>query len=268
MTSKPKTLAQGAEAIITLKDKVVTKNRIPKSYRIKILDEKIRKQRTKAETKLLLKASKIVSVPELLTIRGGRVISRERKGNPVTSGVRSREGKSLNHQIKMQHIKGQKLSDYLNKFPITKQKHICKQIGQSIAKLHNENIIHGDLTTSNMILSPPSSKKISPLTKFPAKKSGKADFVVTNRASAPNIYFIDFGLGFISHKIEDKAVELHLLKQALEAKHFQNWETLFKEVIKGYSKSSKGGMQKGWALEAKKILKQLEKVERRGRYKH
>jgi len=71
------------------------------------------------------------------------------------------------------------------------------------------------------------------------------------------VYLIDFGLGFTSRKIEDKAVDIHLLKQALEAKHFKNWETLFKEFLEGYK-----------SPDAEKVLTQLEKVEKRGRYKH
>ena len=71
------------------------------------------------------------------------------------------------------------------------------------------------------------------------------------------IYFIDFGLGFISRKIEDKAVDLHLLKEALEARHFEHWKILFDDVLKGYKNSK----------DSDKVLKQLEKVERRGRYK-
>ena len=56
-----KVLQQGAEAIIYLdKDKVI-KDRIKKSYRISELDDKIRKQRTKSETKLLEKASNIIN---------------------------------------------------------------------------------------------------------------------------------------------------------------------------------------------------------------
>jgi Kae1-associated kinase Bud32 len=71
------------------------------------------------------------------------------------------------------------------------------------------------------------------------------------------VYFIDFGLGFHSSKIEDKAVDLHLLRQALEAKHFKNWEILFKEVLKGYSEYK----------DSKKVLERFKAVERRGRYK-
>ena len=35
------------------------------------------------------------------------------------------------------------------------------------------------------------------------------------------IYLIDFGLSLYSNKPEDKAVDLHLLKQALESKHYR-----------------------------------------------
>ena len=61
------------------------------------------------------------------------------------------------------------------------------------------------------------------------------------------IFFIDFGLGFISNKLEDKAVDLHLLKQALEAKHFKSWQNLWQQVEQGY-KTSK---------EASKVLERL-----------
>jgi len=199
-----KIIQQGAEAKIILSNDFIIKDRIKKSYRIKELDDKIRKQRTKKETKLLLKASEIIDSP---------IPKQNKKGK---------------HQIKMPFIDGKKLSDYLNTFPLKKQKQICKQIGESVAKLHSSDIIHGDLTTSNMIL-----------------KDNK-------------IYFIDFGLGFISSKFEDKAVDIHLLKQALEAKHFQNWEILFKEVTKGYNKYK----------DSKTVFERLKAVEKRGRYKH
>ena len=148
-----------------------------------------------------------------------------------------------------------------------------------IAKLHDTDIIHGDLTTSNMILVEKNTasqindltvnlkdtiltniapKKNLPLNKSSAKESGGVDFKASHpRAKGECIFFIDFGLGFISHKFEDKAVDIHLLKQALEAKHFKHWETLYKEFLKGY-KTSKN---------SEKTLTQLNKVEKRGRYK-
>ena len=202
MTSK--ILIQGAEAIISLNSKnQIEKNRVRKSYRFSLLDKKIRKQRTKSETKLLEKASNII--------------------NSVTP-LKTNEKFS----IEMPFIEGKKLSEHLDNFEFGEQKKICRKIGESVAKLHNNNIIHGDLTTSNMIL--------------------KKD----------KIFFIDFGLGFISQKIEDKAVDIHLFKEALEAKHFGHWQDLFKEFLNGYSAYP----------EHKKILEQVKKVESRGRYRH
>ena len=247
MTPKQKLIAQGAEAKIILTihnreggaDAFIIKDRIPKSYRLKELDEKIRKRRTKSESKLLEKASNLINSPAPLS-------------------------HDESYQIKMPFIEGQKLSDHLDSFPLAKQKQICKQIGESIAKIHNEDIIHGDLTTSNMILveTPATkthpAKKDLPLNNSQAKKSGKADFKAINSAAAPIIYFIDFGLGFISHKYEDKAVDIHLLRQALEAKHFKHWQELFDEVLKGYEKSQ----------DFKITLERLKAVKKRGRYKH
>ena len=61
------------------------------------------------------------------------------------------------------------------------------------------------------------------------------------------------GLGFHSRKLEDKAVDIHVLKEALESKHFKNWEKLFDAFVKGYKNPN--------------VLEQLKKVESRGRYK-
>ena len=228
-----KILQQGAEAKIILDESrdIVIKDRIKKSYRIQELDEKIRKQRTKAEKKLLEKASKIINAP-----------------NPFPL-------KEFN-KIEMPFIHGEKLSESLDSFPLEKQKEICRDVGEEIAKLHKEDIIHGDLTTSNMILV---NDNIS------ASQDGLNDNKVNlelkrGDINFPNfkIFFIDFGLGYISKKIEDKAVDLHLLKQALEAKHFKNWKILFDEILKGYNNYE----------ESDKVLERLKAVEKRGRYKH
>ena len=195
-----KLLAQGAEAQILLYKNTVKKLRTKKSYRIKELDEKIRKQRTKKEANLLEKASKLIPTPNVI--------------------------KTSIYEIDMQFINGKKLSEHLDKL---NYKEISNQIGKQIAILHDNDIIHGDLTTSNMILENKTNK----------------------------LYFIDFGLGFTSHKIEDKAVDLHLIKEALEAKHFNISNECFKAIIEGY-KSSKNAHQ---------VIERLRKVESRGRYK-
>ena len=71
------------------------------------------------------------------------------------------------------------------------------------------------------------------------------------------VYLIDFGLGFHSHKIEDKAVDLHLLKQALDAKHFKIFPEAFNIILKNYK-----------ANQHDLIIKRIDTIEKRGRYRH
>lgn len=208
-----KLIAQGAEARILLDEthNMITKERIKKNYRIQELDKKIRKCRTKAETKLLERASKIISSPE--------------------PKLFAKKNSSDFDKIKIPYIKGKKLSEELNKFDLETQKEICRKIGRSIALLHKNDIIHGDLTTSNMIL------------------------------CHEKVYFIDFGLGFISKKVEDRAVDLHLLKQALEAKHFKNHKILEQQVLRQYEKTLT-------YPQTKKIFERIRAIEKRGRYRN
>lgn len=197
-------LSQGAEAKIFQDNNLVIKERNLKSYRIKELDEKIRKYRTRREINILEKASKIISVPKI------------------------HSSSEKDFKITMDFIDKKRLSEVLDSFENKKRLEICKTIGKQVALLHNNNIIHGDLTTSNMIL-----------------KNNK-------------VYFIDFGLSFIDQKAEHKAVDLHLLKQALESKHYKHYATSFKAVLEGYKKICKN---------YKEIIDRLDKVEGRGRYK-
>lgn len=204
MTSR-QIIGRGAEAIIYLENNTVTKDRISKSYRHPDLDKKIIKRRTKAETKILKLAGEIILTPKVYTTYE-------------------------KNKINMEMIEGDKLAETLDNYQLKKQKEVLSKIGTSVAKLHEAGIIHGDLTTSNMIL----------------KKN--------------EVYFIDFGLGFLNGKYEDKGVDVHLLKQALEAKHFKNWEILFSEFEKSYREVE--------PIESEKVFIRLVKIEKRGRYKH
>ena len=197
-----KQIAQGAESKLYLKENKIIKDRFKKKYRIKEIDERLRKFRTKREAKILEKLS-------LINFPSPKLIKTDKK-----------------EKIIMSNISGALIKNILEK----NYTRLSKEIGEKIAVLHNNNIIHGDLTTSNMILNKNNNK----------------------------IYFIDFGLSFFSHKIEDKAVDLHLLKQALESKHYKIWEKAFKLALKSYKKKAKNSDE---------ILKRLQKVEKRGRYK-
>ncbi len=194
------TVAQGAEAILKKENSTLVKDRIAKGYRIAQIDERLRKSRTRSEANLIREAGRAgVNVPNIIN-----------------------EG---SFTIEMGFIDGNKVRDALDK---KNCKEICSHIGESVAKLHNRGIIHGDLTTSNMIL-----------------KDGK-------------IFFIDFGLGFFSQRTEDKAVDLRLLHQALESTHFEILEEAWDIILKSYKENYAG---------SDKVIKALSKIEKRGRYK-
>jgi len=195
-----KIIKQGAESIIYLDGDKIIKDRLKKGYRINEIDEKLRKFRTKREVNLL---NKVKFAPKVFDFS------------------------DKNMKIEMEFIDGKLIKNILDEINSNERKKICKKIGENIAELHDNDIIHGDLTTSNMIL--------------------KED----------KVFFIDFGLGFVSKKYEDKAVDLHLLKQALESKHYQHCDECFESILEGYKKGK----------EFSEVMKRLEKVEKRGRYK-
>ncbi|MEM4245110.1 MAG: KEOPS complex kinase/ATPase Bud32 [Candidatus Nanoarchaeia archaeon] len=199
-----KVIGRGAEAILYLENGKVIKERIKKGYRHRDIDLRIRKSCTRREHKLLVSASSLINVPRVFEFSDSTM------------------------RIVMEFVEGKTLRDILDDMPKKERLVLCEHLGKSIALLHDANIIHGDLTTSNFIL-----------------KDGK-------------IFFIDFGLGFFSTKIEDKAVDLHLLRQALESKHYKHFEECFEAVIQGYVKTS---------LHGKAVLERFVAVEKRGRYK-
>jgi len=178
------------------------KRRIAKDYRIPLLDGKIRKERTRLEAGLLHKA-------KLAGVRTPFLLSVDLK----------------NFEILMELVEGKRLKDALNSRNAGKY---CKKLAQQIALLHNAGIVHGDLTTSNVIVN---------------EKSG--DFCL-----------IDFGLGFQSSKLEDKAVDLLNLKKTFQSTHYRllkHWAVFEKE----YSARAENGKQ---------ALRQVSEVEKRVRY--
>ena len=163
-----KLIAEGAEAKIYLNGNKILKKRICKKYREKELDVFLRKTRTKKEAKLLSDVKRInVKVPRLFEVK--------------------------NFSIEMEYIYGEKLKNFLNK---NNYKKFSKKIGESVLKMHLSNIIHGDLTTSNIIV-----------------KDGE-------------LYFIDFGLGVETKSLEQKASDLLTLYQNFKSLHpeFDCWK--------------------------------------------
>jgi TP53 regulating kinase-like protein len=202
---------KGAEASLYLADwhqrRVIIKIRIPKKYRSPVLDDQIRSYRTVHEPQLIHEA-KAAGVP-----------------TPLIYMVNVAES-----SITMEYIEGQQVKQLLNKVSKAKRHDICVKIGESIAQLHSHGLIHGDLTTSNMILSPKNK-----------------------------LFFVDFGLGEKNGELEAQGVDLHLLKRALQSTHYLFWEECFQKVLCGYT--SVLGVEL-----AEKVYEKIREIEKRGRY--
>jgi len=135
-----------------------------------------------------------------------------------------------NSNIIMEYVEGKQIKQALNDMPQKQKLRLCQHIGILIGRLHKNGIIHGDLTTSNMILT-----------------------------ATRKIYFVDFGLGEYSSELEVRGVDLHLMKRALQSTHYRYAKQCFEAVITGYKES----MGK---KEANSVLEKIQEIERRGRY--
>jgi len=130
----------------------------------------------------------------------------------------------------MEFIEGKQVKQILDGLPSEKRQQLCRHIGELIGRLHNHGIIHSDLTTSNMILTP----------------QGRG-------------VFVDFGLSERSIEVEAKGVDLHLMKRAFQSIHFKYAEECFDAVFEGYTRVVGGNV-------AKKVLEKIREIGRRGRY--
>lgn len=180
---------RGAEAVVTkgrlLGCDVVFKERIKKSYRIRELDERLRRERTRAEARLLHKAKVAgVDCPVVLEVEEFRLTMSFIHGDRPGMDVRE-----------------------------------ARKAGEMLAELHKADIIHGDFTPANLI----KEKKL---------------------------YVIDFGLGFFSSDIEDKAIDVYTMLKALD-------ELAGAAFIEGYKTRNP---------KHKTILKRVEQVKKRVRY--
>jgi Kae1-associated kinase Bud32 len=123
--------------------------------------------------------------------------------------------------LELEHIEGVKVRDLFDHDDEKLKRKVCRELGKTVKKMHQNDIIHGDLTTSNMIWN-------------------------------DKLYLIDFGLGKISIRVEDMAVDIHLLKECFRSKHHVHWKTYWNEFKKAYNQD--------------KVFAQLERVEARARY--
>ena len=201
-----KLLKKGAEGDIFLtrygNAPAILKTRKKKQYRNEILDDRIRTTRT-------IRESTILSEAKGFGIR-----------TPLVYLVDQN-----NCAILMQRIQGSVVRDLSGKRLVS----ACREIGKITGTLHKNGIMHGDLTTSNFILS-----------------GGK-------------IYTIDFGLSQRTARTEDHAVDLRLFKEILNSAHVGMMKTLWSSFLRGY-RSAVGHDRCG------QILDNVSVIEGRGRY--
>ncbi len=161
----------GGEAEVRIYEDRVEKRRIPKRYRIRELDEEIRFRRTRGEAKIISIARRAgVPTPIVLDIEEDTIV--------------------------MERISGRVAKDCMSA-------ELSREIGRMLAKMHARNIIHGDVTPANVIV------------------------------SDSKVYFIDFGLAYIDAEIEPKGVDVHVYFESLKA-GFDDWEKLRDAFIEGY----------------------------------
>jgi TP53 regulating kinase-like protein len=204
-------IKKGAEASLYLEywnnRKVIMKRRHPKKYRIPELDLLIRSQRTLHEPNIIHNAKEAgVPTPTIFMVD------------------------VADSNIIMEFVEGKQIKEVLDAVSKEERMNVCKIIGELIGRLHGNGIIHGDLTTSNMILTP----------------YGK-------------VVFVDFGLSERSIELEPMGVDLHLMKRTLQSTHYKYAKECFKAVMDGYEEAL--GKE-----DTKKVRVKIREIEKRGRY--
>ena len=206
---------QGAEAKIysaTLVSKpVVVKERFKKAYRHPVLDEKLTHRRTSQEVRSMARCRRSgISTPVVYFVD------------------------YTTHRIYMENVKNavpvkEFINSKLRQDSGTEMDVLAEKLGSMLGKMHLIDVIHGDLTTSNMLL-----------------------------RAEEDLVLIDFGLSYISSLVEDKGVDLYVLERALLSSH-PNTEQFFQKVLDSYVAAYESPKK------AQEVLSKLDEVRLRGR---
>jgi Kae1-associated kinase Bud32 len=213
-------IRKGAEAILIKgpwfdQAEALYKVRVKKAYRIYAIDEKLRLERTVMEARILdtlLEAG--VAVPALLDV-------------DARAGI-----------IVMEFVRGPRIKDILYELH-DKIGLVFETIGREVARIHELDIIHGDLTTSNIIY----------------ESDIDADEI--------SFRFVDFGLARHTTSIEDKSIDVHLFKRVISSTHATLFDAIFPRFLAGYGDFMNA---RGKTEEFHKMTKRLAQIETRGRY--
>lgn len=200
----------GAESIIfKIKQRdqfFLLKHRPKKMYLLNAIDILLRDLRTSRECKILTEARKLgIPTPTVYAID------------------------KANHTLLLDYIEGRPLREIADTVSIKNLQKMCYKFGSLIALLHQGDIIHGDPTTSNVI--------------------------VDNKSK---LWLVDFGLSEMNATVEMKGVDLHLIQRTFETTHWNLQDIMLEHTLEGY-RDKMGDT-------AKDVLDRMLEIRERGRY--
>lgn len=239
----PDLITQGAEGLLyrtTYLDPSVPsalKHRPPKPYRHPTLDARLTRQRILAEARVLARCRREgVAVPGVYCVdeAAGWLMMEWVRGVPVRAAV----DRWLGTARPVAEVEDPARNGALVA--------LLRRVGAAVGRLHAAGVVHGDLTTSNMMLRPEKEE---------ASAEQEEQEPVGDGVLEGEIVIIDFGLASQGVHEEDRAVDLYVLERAFLSTHPRT-EKLFNEVLQGYTQAFKG---------AKPVLRKLEDVRMRGR---
>lgn len=204
------------------KHTIVCKERFSKAYRHPDLDERLTKSRCRGEARSLEKCTKKtgIRVPGVIRV------------DPPLLFTEFIEGPNLKAYL-LDKERGSKI-DYTV---------MAQKIGEIVGKLHNLGVIHGDLTTSNILVD---------------EEGGSFDLV-----------FIDFGLAKSTTSAEEQAVDLYVLERALQSTHPELPDNFLDMILEAYDATTDEDCdtanKKSTKPNQQSTLKRLEQVRLRGR---
>ncbi|NWF94661.1 MAG: Kae1-associated kinase Bud32 [Candidatus Thorarchaeota archaeon] len=185
---------------------LIIKQRSGKPYLLKQMDDCLRRNRTSRECKMLTYARRLgVPTPAVHSVDLSRC------------------------QIVMDFIPGEQLKQIPGTKSEAELRKLCEEFGRLIAVLHRGNVVHGDPTTSNVIVD-----------------------------DASKLWMVDFGLAEWNATVEMKGVDLHLIRRAIETTHWDFQETMLDSTLDGYVRAAGG--------EAEEVLLRMDEIRERGRY--
>ncbi|KAJ1529261.1 hypothetical protein ONE63_006061 [Megalurothrips usitatus] len=214
-------IKQGAEGRLFrgsyLGKPTIVKERFRKTYRHPDLDDYLTKERMKAEARAIVRSKAAgVRTPSIF------LVDFERRRIYM---------EDIKPSITVKKFITDSLLGCSGEDALGKIKPVALEVGSIVGKLHAHNIIHGDLTTSNMLYSISEDGQIT-------------------------VTLIDFGLSHVENSAEDKGVDLYVLERALLSTH-ANADKLFPIIMQSYKKANN--------KDSKTVLDKFEDVRARGR---